>query len=635
MIDYSKKCMEEIGAQDLTKLSFSSTLGALDDLEYQEAEVHSRVYFIENVHPDAELRKAAHTAILKMKEWQVEKVYNEKVYQVVEAFSQTPEAQQLKGEDKKYAHDLLQDFKRMGLHLEGEKKERLKTLKKKLAQKESEFSRNILEYSDQLEVSANELQGMEHTFIEGLTKTKDGKCLLSLDYPVYLPIMEHCENEEIRKQLLIKKYKTAHDSNPAILDEMRSLRKQMAQELGYSSWNDYCIEKRMAKSSKRIFDFLTDLEARLKPKAQKEREELTSLKRQHTGDASAQLKIWDYYFYSSLLKKTKYKINSQALKEYFPLPKVLSGMFEIVERLFQVKIQKVPATDHYRWHDEVELYQISDQKNGALGYFYLDLHPRQGKYGHAAAFGLLYGKYLPDGQYNRPVSAMVCNFPRGTQNQPALIPHSEVETLFHEFGHLLHNILTRAKFIAFSGTSVALDFVEAPSQVLENWVWDYDSLQIISHHFQNPNAKLEKALVEKMNEAKKAGSALFYLRQISLAKADLLLHNEDDSQSSIELSNQVLSDVFMEIPEGTCFAAGWGHMVGYASGYYSYAWADVMASDLFSLFRKQGVLNEDLGQKLRKEIYEPGGSRDENLSLHAFLGRDLDSQAFFEDLGAA
>jgi thimet oligopeptidase len=291
------------------------------------------------------------------------------------------------------------------------------------------------------------------------------------------------------------------------------------------------------------------------------------------------------------------------------------------------------AGSFYTWHEEVRLFKVVDEDGTGLGYFYLDLHPREGKYGHAAAFGLMDGKLLASGEYQRPVKAMVCNFARAQGSEPALIPHREVETLFHEFGHILHGILTTAKYVQFSGTSVAWDFVEAPSQILENWVWDYESLKRFARDWRKPSESIPEDLVKRMNAARKDGVTLHYLRQVSLARADFTIHSDRPPGDAIEKSNQVLSELFLPVPKGSAFAAGWGHMVGYAGGYYGYAWADVMAADLFSMFKKQGILNQELGRRLRREIYEPGGSRDENVSLERFLGRPLSPQAFFEDLG--
>lgn len=632
-IEFSKKEVQRIGNLSDDEISFSNVLGALDDLDFYEGSVFSRIYLLQNVHPDSKIRDAAREVQLEFRSWNIEKVYDEKIYQSILKLSKKDEAANLKSEDKKILKESLRDFRRLGMDLPAETKNELQKLKKELSKLETSFSQNIQDYQDFIEVKQAELQGLEREFIDGLEKTKSGKRKVSLDYPEYLPVMEHCQNEDVRRKLLTKKYKTAADTNSKTLNQMVILRKKIANLLGYKSWNHYTIEDRMAKSPEKVIHFLDELAATLQPKGEKEIQELTALKKEHTKNPRAKLEIWDYYFYSSLLKKTKYGVNSQEIKNYFPLHQVLRGMFDVFEKIFDIEIKEETDASHYKWHEDVQLFCVRNTDSSPVGYFYLDLHPREGKYGHAAAFGLISGKYLPDGYYQRPVSAMVCNFAKPTKDRPSLISHNEVETLFHEFGHILHNLLTKAKFTAFSGTSVAWDFVEAPSQVLENWTWDVEVLQSFAKHYQDPRNILSKEIIDKMLQAKKAGVALFYLRQISLAKADLSLHGEAEVTDSIEATNQVLGKIFMPPPPGTSFAAGWGHLVGYASGYYGYAWADVMAADLFSKFKENGIFDKKTGAMLRKEIYEPGSSRDESESLKAFLGRELSNRAFLEDMG--
>jgi thimet oligopeptidase len=265
-----------------------------------------------------------------------------------------------------------------------------------------------------------------------------------------------------------------------------------------------------------------------------------------------------------------------------------------------------------------------------VGAFFLDLFPRKGKFGHAAAFGIVEGRLKSNGVYQRPVKAMVCNF---SAEAPHLLSHSEVETLFHEFGHIFHGVLTTARYVRFSGTGVAWDFVEAPSQIFENWAWEYEVLKTFARHSKDPNRVFSEDLVKKMNDAQRAGSGLFYLRQLSFAKADLRVHGPGRKPNVLEVINETVSRLFLPLPPDTAFGAGFGHMVGYASGYYGYAWADVIAADMFSLFKHRGLFDSELGLRLKKEIYEPGGSRDENVSLEKFLQRSLSYDAFFEGIG--
>lgn len=631
LIALSKASIEKLKSLKDSEIQFETSLGFLDDLEHYESKVLSRIFFLQNVHPDAEVREAAREVSIEFQKWGIEKIYDEGVYRIVKAYANKGE--KLEAEDKKYLDELMRDYRRLGMELDSESKTRLQNLKKLLSEKETQFSSNIQEYSDYIAVEPERLKGLDASFIAGLQKLEDGRLKISLDYPEYFPVMEHAEDEDLRRELLIKKYKAAQDVNSKLLQEIVSIRKEIAKILGYKSWNHYVIEERMAKEPERVKSFLLELQQKLQPKAKKEIELLGQLKKKLKNQKDSKLEIWDYYYLSSLLKKESYSIDSQEIKKYFPLSQVIPGMFEIFERLFGIRMEELKSADFYQWHPEVRAFRVLDEMNEIVGHFYLDLHPRPGKYNHAAAFSLISGKYLPNGKYQAPVSAMVCNFPRPSASTPALIPHHEVETLFHEFGHILHGILTQAKYYRFSGTSVARDFVEAPSQVLENWVWDKQSLDLIARHWET-GENLPENLIERMKAAKQSGIALFYLRQISLALADLEIHGED-SEDPIEVSNRIMAQVFMAPPEDTAFAASWGHMVGYASGYYGYAWADVMAADLFSKFKAEGILNSELGRKLKKEIYQSGASRDENLSLEAFLGRSASSAAFFEDLGVS
>jgi len=633
LLALSQERTKEIGTQNLDSLTFESSLGAIDDLDFDEGQIFGRIYFLLNVHPDTELREAAREVQVAYQAWCIEKAYDEGLYRVTEAF--TKKAKNLDGEEKKLLEERIKDYRRLGMHLPEAERMELKRLQKKLSEIETHFSKNIQEYSDYVYASADQLKGLEPSFIESLERDAEGRYRISLEYPEFLPVMEHAEDENLRRELFIKKNNTAAGNNSKLLNEMLKLRQEIAERLGYASWNHYVLEKRMAQTPEKVQAFLDHLESRLRTQADKELEKLRDLKRKMTKDAQAEIHIWDYYFYSSLFKKQNFDVNSQTIKEYFPLNQVIDGMFELFRKLFGIKMEEQKAGSFYRWHEEIRLFKVMDESGEGLGYFYLDLHPREGKYNHAAAFGLIDGKQLSNGRYQRPVSAMVCNFPRATKDRPSLIPHAEVETLFHEFGHILHGLLTRAKYSAFSGTSVAWDFVEAPSQVLENWIWDAEVLQSFAQHYKRSSDTLSKELIEKMNQARKSGSALFYLRQVALAKSDIEMHREGRDKDSIEISNRIISSVFLPLPSQTAFAAGWGHMTNYASGYYGYAWADVMAADLFSEFKKTGILDHTTGRRLRQEIYEPGGSRDENVSLKAFLGREPSDEAFFEELLSA
>ncbi len=635
LIEDSQTLLQNIGSTSDEELTFKNIVLALDELRHREVLVMSAIHLLQNVSPEESIRKAAEDAEIVYQKWAVEKSYDPGVYQALSRLAakiQKNEHPPLTPEEKKLLDEELLDRKRLGLHLPQDTQTTLKQLQKKLAQIETEFSNAINDYEDELWVAEDRLKDLKPEQRSSFLKNEKGECRVRLQYPEYLPVMEFCSDELIRKDLLLKKYRTA-PGNQKRLQEMVDLRHQIANLLGYASWNDYVLEDRMAKTPRQVVSFLNDLETKLRVKADKELDELRTLKAQHSSES---FELWDYLYYSTLRKKQQFSIDYQALKSLFPLQNVLQGLFRTIETLFDLTIVEKYRGTFSTWHDDVQLFLVYEGQNldrstldtsHALGAFYLDAFPRPGKYGHAAAFSIVDGKRLADGRYQRPVSAMVCNF---SKDIPTL-SHGDVETLFHEFGHILHGILTWAPYSKFSGTSVAWDFVEAPSQILENWAWSYDILQTLVP--AEKKSEMTPDLVNRLNAAHQAGLGLFYLRQVSFAKADLAIHGETIPSNACGTMDQVLSETFLPVPADTYFGAGFGHMTGYASGYYGYAWADVMAADMFSLFKGANLLNPDLGRKLRREIYEVGSVRDEADSLRSFLGRELRPDAFLQSIG--
>ena len=333
-------------------------------------------------------------------------------------------------------------------------------------------------------------------------------------------------------------------------------------------------------------------------------------------------------------------MDTDKLKVYFELDRVLKGMFGIFEEIFQLKIEA--ADPGYKWVDDLRLYAVSDSDTGApLGLIYMDLFPRENKYGHFAQFGVTTGKLLSSGLYQRPVVALICNFPPATDDAPSLLKHSDVETLFHEFGHALHSVLTQTKYAAFSGTSVPRDFVEAPSQMLENWVWDKSVLDRFAVDYRDPGQKIPAQTLEKMKEARLATISTWYRRQLSFGLLDLKLHMSNDGNDFddfIQVSNEIMADVYLDPPSDTAFVASFGHLGGgYDAGYYGYAWAEAISADLASIFKDSpgGLMDRQVGKRLRDEIYAMGGSREIDESINAFLGRDRSLQPFLESIGLA
>jgi Zn-dependent oligopeptidase len=450
-------------------------------------------------------------------------------------------------------------------------------------------------------------------------------------------VQENAKNEATRKQLYIVRETLAKDKNVPLLNQMLELRNEIALRLGYKSWDDYQTEVKMAKSGMNAEKYINDLVAGIQPKFDSEIAELQKLKAADTNDPKARIMVWDWRYYSNQRDRQKYDVDKEALRAYFPFQKVLDGMFNIYQSIFGLKFEKIVAP--HKWIDDLQLYLVTDSATGEpLGMFYLDMFPREGKFNHFAQFDIISGKLLPNGKYQRPTVALLCNFPPANGDAPSLMTHQDVETLFHEFGHALHSIVTRAKYGRFAGTHVPGDFVEAPSQMLQNWVWDKKVLDTFAADYRDPSKKIPAEIVKKLNEAKLANAGVLYRRQFAFASLDLALHDphpEEMPYDSVAISNPILEKVFLPIDPSTTFVSYFGHLNGYDAGYYGYAWADAIAADMATVFEKakDGYLDKQAGMKLRREIYEPGDSRDVNESIEKFLGRKQSIEPFLKKIG--
>src|SRR6202171_1245317 len=395
----------------------------------------------------------------------------------------------------------------------------------------------------------------------------------------------------------------------------------------------------MAKTGANAKKYINDLTTGIQPKFSAEVADIQKMKAADTHDPKATIGVWDWRYYDNQLVKQKYAVDKEALRDFFPFQKVLEGMFNIYQSIFGLKFEKITAP--YKWIDDLQLYLVTDSATGEpLGMFYLDMFPREGKFNHFAEFEIIGGKLFSDGKYQRPTVALLCNFPPPSADKPSLMTHSDVETLFHEFGHALHSITTRAKYGRFAGTHVPGDFVEAPSQMLQNWVWDKNVLDAFAADYRDPSKKIPAENIKRMNEAKLATAGVLFRRQFAFASLDLALHNshpENEPYACAAISNPILEKVFLPIDPSTTFVSYFGHLNGYDAGYYGYAWADAIAADMATVFEKakSGYLDPQAGLKLRREIYEQGDSREVALSIEKFLGRKQSIQPFLKKLGIA
>ena len=611
--------------------TFENTPAALDAAGWDLSDQTASDWFLKYVSVSSRTRDAANDCETLVEKFDVETYTRSDLYAAVSALAAgKPD---LAGEDKKLLEKERLDFKRNGLALGPEKRARVKEIKLRLAELQALFGKNLNEVKDALPVDRSELDGLPDDFIGRLERRGD-KYLVTMDYPDYFPFMENARNPKTR-QLLQNLYDNrAAAENLPILAEVLRLRQEASRLMGYRSHADYVLEERMAKTPEAVEGFLSRLERELRPLGKEQLRELLALKRDQEGPLSdGILHAWDWRFYDNSLKKSRYAVDQEKIKEYFPVETVTAGMLSVYGTLLGVKFRLIGNAAV--WHPDVRLYEVKDASGGpALGYFYMDLFPRAGKFKHATAYPLIKARMMPDGTYQAPVSAILANFSSPTADRPSLLKHGEVETYFHEFGHIMHGMLTKAKYGRFSGTSVARDFVEAPSQMLENWVWDRSVLPMLSGHYLDASRKLPPELLEKMLAAKNVDSGLFYLRQVFFASIDMRYHRDPEiPDTTAEYARLMEKISLIPMSYGTHPEASFGHLMEYDAGYYGYLWSKVFAQDMFARFEAQGVLNPVIGRLYREAILEPGSGTDESLMLQRFLGRKPDEKAFLKSLG--
>ena len=463
---------------------------------------------------------------------------------------------------------------------------------------------------------------------------KDGRYSVDTSYPSYGPFMKLAESDNARKKLRFKYNNRASDKNITVLDEILRNRMKLVKLLGYKSYAEYRTEDRMAKNPKNVWNFENDLKNKLRSKALLDVAEMLKIKTSRTGKTAKVIHPWEAGYYQNQVKLKKYALDGEEVKQYFEFNNVTQGLFIIYQTLFNIHFEKVQNPSV--WHEDVQMFSIYDKSTGDLiGDFYLDMFPRANKYSHAAAFSVVMGKQTKKG-YQRPTTSLVCNFPKPTKYQPSLLTHDNVETYFHEFGHLVHGVLTKAPLVSYAGTSVSRDFVEAPSQMLENWVWQKESLALFAKHYETGN-RIPDVLVDKMIAAKNINSGTKGLQQVFYGILDFTLndgYDPDGDKSSTELVMQLQNAITLyPYQKGTHQQASFGHLNGYGAAYYGYKWSEVYAQDMFSIFREKGILDPKTGLRYRNIILEKGGTVDPLDLVKEFLGREPNSDSFLRSMG--
>lgn len=535
------------------------------------------------------------------------------------------------GAELRLYESIIREFEENGLKLPDEKRTQVVELKKELAKIESQYATQLAEDKTTLELTAEELAGVPEDFLKGLQKTAEGKFILTSKGPHYERVMQNAKLGETRKKMLLLWENRAAATNTQLLQNAIDLRQKIAGVMGFDTWADYKSQRKMAKNARTVFEFLDGLKSKLSQKNQEDLQMLLKFKQDLEPGAKA-VQAWDIGYLIYQLKKRDYSLDDDLIRDYFPAETVVKGMFQVYSKILGVDY--VEQKGAKVWAEGVKLYAVHDTRSGEkLGYFYTDFFPREGKYNHAAAFPLIVGRKV-GGKFTAPVSAILTNFNAPTADKPSLLNHNEVSTLFHEFGHIMHMTLTRVDYGNLSGASVAWDFVEAPSQMLENWTYSPEVLNLISGHYLDPNKKLPKDVLDKLVLVRDFMNGYTKTRQLVFGLFDYYCHTQKGAIDVTKLYYQVYSDLTgVAGLEGGHFPASFGHLMGgYDAGYYGYLWSLVYAYDMFTRFETEGLLNPKTGRDYRREILEKGDTRDALDLVTHFLGRKPNAEAFYKAL---
>jgi Zn-dependent oligopeptidase len=616
--------------------TFDDTLALVELAGAEIGTGYGRAAFMAHVHPDQAVRDAGQAAEELLNKWRVTITFREDLYRTIRLYSETDEAGSLGGERRRLLEHWMRDFRRAGHELAPEQRRELETLRTRLVELEVAFNRNIAEHYDWIEVTRAELDGLPDAYIERLQPgAGPGTYRVSLDYPEYNPFMEQAHSRPHREALFRKDWTKASEANRPLLAEALEVRRRIAELMGHPTWAHYAMEVKMAGSPERVHAFYDDLVPPLEEAADRETDALRAL-HAAAGHSDA-LQPWDWRYYDTQQARQDHGVDQNLVSEYLPLDQVLDGMFALTGEVFGLEYCRVPEAR--AWHPSVELFEIRDRASGeTLAHFYTDLFPREGKYRHAAAFPIVIGHEGPDGVYVRPVSAIVANFTPPSGERPSLLthgPHGQIETLFHEFGHILHMSLTRARYTRFSAAETEWDFVEAPSQIMEHWVWEPSVLARFARHYRS-GEPIPAELVQRMVGARWLNVGIRATRQVFFGVMDLGLHATPRPPDMEDAIREAWSVTRLPYPEGTFMLAGFGHLMGgYDAGYYGYLWAEVIGDDMWSRFASEGITSPEVGRQYREAVLEPNGSRSGDELVEAFLGRPASSEGYLRLRGMA
>ena len=596
-----------------------TTLRALNELFMQSGTVCCGVSLLRSVHPSPDLRRAAEEAEQEVASFMTEVGLHRQLFEAV----RNCDPSSLDGVGQRLHRHLLRDFHRSGVDRDEETRAKVRRLRDELVELGQEFARNIISdvRSVQLE-DVSELEGLPEDYVRGHAPDEQNTITITTDYPDYNPFMLYARSGKRRQELYRAFRSRAYPQNVPVLRRILERRYELATLLGYPSWAEYVAEDKMIESATAIEQFIERVSDVASKVSKEEYSRLLERKRRDDPDA-AEVYDWEKGFYEELLRSEEFDVDSRHLRAYFNYSAVKGGIFSLVSELFGLEFR--PVVDAVTWHEDVEVVDVYEDGD-RVGRVYLDMHPREGKFKHAAMFHLVDG--IRGGR--PPEAALVCNFPKPNGDTPALLEHDDVVTFFHEFGHLLHHLSGRdQEWVEFSGTGTEWDFVEVPSQLMEEWAWDATVLESFSRHHESGEV-IPSELVERLRRARDFGRGLLLRQQMYYATLSLKYHDTDPAGLDLDQLQRDLQNRYsrFRFVEGTYFHSSFGHLDGYSALYYTYMWSLVIEKDLFRQFKEGGIMDRATASRYRTTILAPGGSKDAAELIRDFLGRDYNFQAF-------
>lgn len=623
--------------------TFENTIEALEFSGEKLGRATSVFFNLNSAETNKEIQRIAQEVSPMLTEFRNDLLLNEALFEKVKIVYKQKDSLDLTEEQQMLLDKKYKSFARNGANLSDDKKQELRKIDTELSKLSLTFGENVLEETNKYEMhltDAKDLAGLPHGAIEAAAHTAQEKgkegWVFTLDYPSYIPFMTYADNRELRKELAIafgaKGFHNDELDNQKIVLRIVNLRYQRAKLLGYESHAHFVLEERMAETPEKVISFLYELKDKAKPAAQKEFDELTAFAK--GLNPIDRLEKWDGAYYTEKLKQKRFNLDDEKLKPYFELSNVIKGVFAVANKLYGLNFKEVDTIDKY--HPDVKTYEVTDEENKLKAIFYADFHPRAGKR-NGAWMTSYKSQKIKNGKNDRPHISIVCNFTKPIASKPSLLTFNEVTTLFHEFGHALHGILANTTYPSLSGTSVYWDFVELPSQVLENWCYEKETLELFAKHYETGEL-IPMEYVEKIKESSNFLEGMATLRQLSFGLLDMGWHGSDPSGitdvKAFELAAFGDTQLYPDVAEN-CMSTSFSHIFqgGYSAGYYSYKWAEVLDADAFALFKQKGIFNKEVADKFKDFVLSQGGTRDPMELYVKFRGQKPNPEALLERAG--